>query len=103
MRIFPMKTSASTGSSEVYQPSTNTVGIQVGIGAVGAVAATFQVKGRATADLPWENIGSPVSISGTNTASGSMQLTNVVAGQIVADFSLASCLSLSCVAVEADK
>lgn len=102
MRVVPIKTTASTGASDVFEPRTNTVGMQVAIEATGAVEATFQVQGRSMPNMPLENIGSPVTISGTNTAAGSVTVEQCVAGELLAVFSLASCTSLSCVAVEAD-
>ena len=102
MRIVPIKTTATTGQSDVFEPRTNTVGIQVAAEAAGAVAATFQVRGRSMPNMPLEDIGAPVTISGTNTATGSVTVEKCVAGELIAVFSLASCTSLSCVAVEAE-
>lgn len=102
MRIVQIKSTATTGQSDPFEPRTNTVSLQVLAEAIGAVAATYQVKGRSMPNMPLENIGDPVALTGTNSASGSVRLSSLCAGQILADFSLVSCTSLSVVAVEAN-
>lgn len=103
MRIVQIKSTATTGQSDPFEPRASTVGISVSAEGSGAVAATFQVKARAMPNMPLENIGSPFTISGTNVASTSQAFEKVVAGQVIVDFSLASCLSLNCVATEPER
>ena len=91
---------------EPMQPKTNTVGIQFAALGAGAVSATVQVKGRIDDQAPLENIGSPVTMSGT-AAEGSPVSTSIevhtVAAKLYADLTACSVISFRAVAWEAGR
>ena len=66
MRIHQFhKASAAANQGEPMEPTKNTVWVECAASGNGAVNATVQMKGRINALSALQNIGSPVTISGT--------------------------------------
>jgi len=66
MRIVPMHTASSAPAlGDPMEPTKNTVWVECAASGNGAVNATVQMKGRINALSALQNIGSPVTISGT--------------------------------------
>lgn len=101
MRIVPMHTNTTAvGLGNAMEPKSNTVGLQFALTGSGSVTGTVQVVGRIIPDAPVENIGSPISISGTASATvpvvSSVTLTDLSAAQIWANLTAVSAISFRC-------
>lgn len=98
--------SAAPALGDPIEPTTNTVGIQFAALGAGAVSATVQIKGLIDDQAPLENIGSPVTMSGT-AAEGSPVSTSIevhtVAAKLYADLTACSVISFRAVAWEAGR
>lgn len=107
MRIVPMHTNTtSAGLGNAMEPKTNTVGLQFALDGVGSVTGTVQVVGRIFPEGPTEDIGSPVSLSGTAAVGSpvvsSVTLTDLSAAQIWANLTAVSAISFRCMGSEAN-
>lgn len=102
MRLFQFHTNADApADGAMWQPTQSTVGIQAQVEGSGTVTAEVQVKGRMTPDMEWEDIGSPISLSGTDVATDSVTLTNLTAAEIICSLGAVSGISFNCWGSEA--
>jgi hypothetical protein len=107
MRVVPMHTNTTApGLGNAMEPRVNTVGLQFNLQGAGAVSGTVQVVGRIAPTGPTEDIGSPVSISGTASANNpvvsTVTLTELSAAQIWANLTAVSAISFQCFGSESD-
>jgi hypothetical protein len=91
---------------EPMQPVGNDLWVELAASGNGAVNATVQMKGRIDALSALQNIGSPVTVSGTAApgapVTGSFQV-NTGARFLYADLTACSVLSFRAVGSEADR
>lgn len=106
MRIVPMHTNTTApGLGNAIEPKGNTVGLQFALSGSGSVTGEVQVVGRIIPDAPVENIGSPVSISGTASATVpvvSSVTLDTSAAQIWANLTAVSAISFQCYGSDSD-
>lgn len=107
MRIVPMHTNTTApGLGDAIEPKGNTVGLQFALHGSGSVTGEVQVVGRIIPDAPVENIGSPISISGTASATApvtsSVTLTDLSAAQVWASLTAVSAISFRCYGSDSD-
>lgn len=91
---------------EPMQPVGNDVGIQMSAHGSGSVSATVQIKGRIDDRASLENIGNPITISGTASSTSPVTASvevHTIASNLYVDLIASSVMSFRAVGTEAEK
>lgn len=103
MRVFQVHTNTNAPNpGKPFRPRGNTVGFQVALEGPGTVTATVQPKGGIGDMANLIDIGSPIDITGTGSATEAITITNSVSDFIFLDVTACSVLSLNAWGSDAD-
>lgn len=103
MRVFQLhKGTNAPALGESFRPRGNTVGFQVAIQGPGTVSATIQPKGGIGDMANLIDIGDPIDLTGTGSATEGFTIQDSVSDFIFLDVTACSVLSLNAWGSDAD-